>query len=131
MTETIEQARKVMTVNELAEILEQAKKQGLGHRKIRIPIETGRVTMGGTPCADVLAIHAGFDWNSKSMLLEADKPLGVVGEELETLKSTSMRATDTLYRLHSILKDERFTQEVKLKLMGEWLNKFWERIRKD
>lgn len=125
MTEVNDDKRKVLTVNDLSALLDAAKKQGHGHKKIRIPIEAGRVTMGSSPSADVLAIHAGFDWNSQSMFLEVDQPLGVAGEKLESLKRSSGRATDTLYRLDSIFKDDRYSQEAKLQLMGEWLKKFW------
>lgn len=112
-----------MTVSDLAERLAEASKQGMGHRKVRLHIERGTVSIGSNHSVDVVDATPGFDWNSSTMFLETSEPLSVADDKLAKLRDDLRRSNDLFYRLNSIIEDEGRSAEQKIELVNGWLQK--------
>lgn len=119
---------KGLTVSELSKLMAEGCRQGLGPRKVRIQIERGTVGMGSSHSVDVMEAHAGFDWNSGSMFLSTSEPLGIAGKALEKLKNNSRRAVDAMYWIESVMKDERYSETVKLEIIASRIAQFREKV---
>jgi hypothetical protein len=117
---------KGLTVSELSILMAEARRQGLGTRQVRVQIERGTVGMGSSHFVDVMDAHAGFDLDSRTMILGTSEPLGIAGKALETLKNNSGRAVDAMYWIESIMEDDRYSEAAKLDAIASRIAQFRE-----
>ncbi len=75
-----------LTVSQLLEKLATvAERPGQAEARVALACHIGRTTLGPTPQVGVVGIHVGFDWDANTVFLEAAKPIGIAGAELENL----------------------------------------------
>lgn len=113
-----------LSLNDLLERLADLPGKGMGHRKIRLRIERGTVAMGAGHSVDVVGITPGLDWQSGTLYLETSEPLGIADEKLSLLGQRVTQSAELIYRLGSILKDEKISAERKVELMQGWVDKY-------
>lgn len=69
----------------LQKLTEVVGRPNLADARVALACHIGRTTLGPTPQVGVVGVHVGFDWDANTMFLEAAKPIGIAGAELEKL----------------------------------------------
>ena len=98
-----------------------------GEDLLAVSVETGKSTLGPRPVSPVTAVHPGFDWDAGKVFVVTEKPLGVVGPELDALKKQYRQALEALGWISMALKDKRLPNAEKVEAALATLDTFRKR----
>ncbi len=111
-----------LTVDKAIEILTRISANRGGESILGVRYEPGFVTVGSLPFVSAENLHAGFDWDKGKVFITLDKKLGIVGDDLESLKEKTNKTSEVMAWIQMTIKDKRLSSDEKLKIIEEEIN---------
>ncbi len=82
--------------------------------KVVVPYTPPFITVGATPCVEILGASLGFDWDHGKLFLHPSKPLGVAGQEYELARTRVNEMSSKLAQIASMLRREDLPAQERL-----------------